>query len=368
MRRAYYLQKIRQGLSAHPVLLLNGPCASGKTVIVRDYVAEQTLPPLYIDLARQRFPERQLYRSQLMIVHNGHYQLELLSQLIDNWPQLAKARLIMIGALGRTTVDRIVGYSEVVKKIDILPLSLLEVDDWQKLWLEGGLPEIYCQADQIKHHQWRDQYVDRALASHVTVQGIQMKTNLLKKVLEALAPFSARRIDKQSLANQLGIRRSLLEHCLWVLQERYLVMLLADDSQQQWAVYFRDTGILHKLWGIVYREALLTHAARDYSWKTFVTENLIRYFEAKAVKPQFRHMGQDSVLDLIVDYDNSRIGFSYDFEFMFTPHADYRSMYQRAIARHQLDLLYRIYPGQGCFPLAKQCYAYSVSEYFKSTA
>lgn len=368
MRRDYYLQKIRQAFSAHPVLLLNGPFASGKTELVRDYVAEQTLPTLYIDLANDRFSEWQLYRRQLIIMDNCHHQPQLISRLIDNWPQLVKARIIMIGALGRSTVKRLIGDSEVIKWIEVLPLSLMEVDDWQKLWLEGGLPDTYWGADRVKHYHWRGQYVDQALASHIPVQGIQLKADLLKKVLDALAPFSARRVDKQSLANQLGIKRTVLEHCLWVLQERYFVMLLTDESQQQPAVYFRDTGILHKLWGIMYREALLTHSARDYSWKTFVTENLIRYFESIASSCHFWHMGQDSVLDLIVEYNGKRIGFCYEFEFMFTPHADYQSMYHNAIERHNLDILYRIYPGQGCFPLGKQCYAYSVSEYFKSAA
>jgi predicted AAA+ superfamily ATPase len=113
-------------------------------------------------------------------------------------------------------------------------------------------------------------------------------------------------------------------------------------------VYYRDSGILHALWGVKDKAGLLGHPGLGFSWEGWAMEQVIRVMNHLPEQCFYWGTHGGAELDLLVDTGSRRIG--YEFKFADAPKTT-KSM-RVALADLKLDRLYVVHPGSQRFPLA----------------
>ncbi len=113
-------------------------------------------------------------------------------------------------------------------------------------------------------------------------------------------------------------------------------------------IYFRDSGIFHRLQGIPSEEILLTHPKLGASWEGFALEEILRL--TRPDEAYFWAVHSGSELDLLLIRDGRKTGV--EFKRSDAPRIT-RSM-SIALADLNLDELFIIYPGTRSYELSKQ--------------
>jgi len=121
--------------------------------------------------------------------------------------------------------------------------------------------------------------------------------------------------NSAAVARALDISESTVRRYLDGLTDAMLIRQLqpwhANEGKRlvrRPKVFYRDTGLLHSLWGVSTHEALLQHFGIGASWESYVIDEMIR--RSPHARHHFWRTSNGAELDLVVEQPSGRrIGF-----------------------------------------------------------
>lgn len=122
-------------------------------------------------------------------------------------------------------------------------------------------------------------------------------------------------------------------------------------------LYFRDSGIFHRLSGISSHENLKLSPRLGASWEGFALEQIIKAVDASLEEVYLWAVHQQAKLDLFIIKEGRRLGF----EIKYTDAPRVSPSMHAAAEILKLDSLTIVYPGSTQYPLTEKINAQPLS-------
>lgn len=315
--------ELHDALRRSPVVLIVGARQVGKTTLARTVVPQESANYFDledpVDLARLSEPMLALRPLRGVVVIDEvqrHPDLfAVLRVLADREDQPATFLV-----LGSASPDSLRQSSEsLAGRIEILELSGLGAADLNgdadTVWLRGGYPRATLAESDADATRWLNSYL-RALATRDLREfGLSLPAATIERFLALVAHHQANLWNAATVARALDISESTVRRYLDGLTDAMLIRQLqpwhANEGKRlvrRPKVFYRDTGLLHTLWGVSSREALLQHFGIGASWESYVIDELVR--RSPNSRHHFWRTSNGAELDLVVEEPSGqRIGF-----------------------------------------------------------
>ena len=372
MDRKPLLQRIADQFQVAKVVALLGPRQSGKTTLARQFASgggepfDATLN--YFDLEdpahleRLATPKLALEKLQgLVVIDEIQYRPNLfpiLRVLIDR--EKNPARFLILGSASRDLIRQ--GAETLAGRIafvEVTPFSLAETgsDVTDVLWLRGGFPLSFLAASDEASWNWREAYLKTFLERDIPALGLQIPAPTLRRFWMMLAHYHGQQFNASELGKSLGAADTTVSRYLDILTGTFMVRRLTpwfeNIKKRQIKtpkVFFRDSGILHRLLGIPGLSAMVTHPKLGASWEGFALEQIIRASGVSEEEAYYWGVHNQAELDLLLFRKGQRLGF----EVKYTDAPKVTSSQRMALETLRLDSLTLVCPGDTNYPLDDQ--------------
>lgn len=289
------LESIQKLLKSFPATALLGPRQCGKTFLAHRLHADH-----YFDLENPRdlaaFENPQLLLEPLqglIVIDEIQRRPDLFSVLrflIDHRP---KQRYLILGSasghLLRQTSESLAG------RIGYYFLSGFQIGDvgganMRKLWLRGGFPRAYLAKTHFFHREWLDNYLTTFFEKDIPQLGISIPSQTLRRFWMMLSNYHGQVINFSELGRSFCVSDMTVRKYVDILESSFMIRIL-----QPWflnigkrliknpKIYFRDSGLFHRLLAVAQERDLVLHPKLGASWEGFALESLI---QGLALKPQ----------------------------------------------------------------------------------
>jgi predicted AAA+ superfamily ATPase len=368
VQRAALQNRAQNLLRTFKVVALLGPRQSGKTTLARqiasaiaDFPAERN----YFDL------EDPVHLNRL---ENPKFALEGLRGLVvideiqrrpDLFPVLrvladrpkTPARFLILGSASRDLIRQ--GSETLAGRIgfvEVTPFTLSEVGvaEVEKLWLRGGFPLSFLAASEADSAQWREFYIRTFLERDIPALGIQIPPTALRRFWMMLAHYHGQVFNASDLGRSLNVADTTVKRYLDALVGTLMVRRLSpwfeNIGKRQVKtpkIYFRDSGLLHRLAGVNDVGQLHTWPKLGASWEGFALEEIIRLADASEEEAYFWSVHSQGELDLMIVKDGKRLGF----EFKFADSPKMTPACRMALEHLKLEQLTLVCPGEAAHEL-----------------
>lgn len=361
--RDQYLEQVERSFRINSVCALLGPRQCGKTTLAKHYIKKRVDKDVhFFDLED---PEHlNAFESPKLLLQNlegliviDEIQLRpalfpYLRVLVDQKPSL---RLLILGSASQTLIQQ---SSEIlsgrITYIEMKPLSLLEVDNTQALWLRGGFPKSYLAETDEDSSAWRREYIRTFLEKDIPSLGFNLNPQLIRRLWMMLTDYHGNLFNASELGRSLDLNHKTVKHYLDILSGTFMIRQLqpwfANVSKRQVKspkIYFRDSGLFHSLLAIQDLKQLNLSVKLGASWEGFALEQVIDMYQAEPEDCFFWATHAEAELDLLIVKDNVKYGF--EFKYSSTPRST-KSM-QSAISTLNLDYITMIIPGDSAYQL-----------------
>ena len=374
MKRSTYLQRIDDQYRIHSVCALLGPRQVGKTTLAKLYIKEHSEKSFVFfdlenptDLARFDNPMITLSKitDQLIVIDEIQRRPDLFSilrVLVDEEDK--KRRFLILGSASRDLIHQSsetlagrIGY------IELMSFSLLETKNSEKLWIRGGFPRSYLASNEVDSYNWRQAYISTFLERDILNLGFQIPPQQMRRFWLMLAHYHGQIFNASELGRSLGVSDHTVKRYLDVLVGTFMVRVLSPWFEnigkrqvKSPKIYFRDSGILHALVGIVNQNQLDIYPKLGSFWEGFALEEVINIHHATAEECYFWSTQSGAELDLLIIKNGKRLGF----EFKYTDRPKITTSMKIAMQDLGLDHLYLIFPGKVSFPLSEKITAQGI--------
>ena len=363
INRDHHLERIKFLFKVHPIVGLLGPRQSGKTTMAKIFAKSFKGNVHYFDLEDPamveilREPKTTLYNLEgLIIIDEIQRRPELFPTLrfiIDN--RRDSQQYLILGSASRDMIKQSseslagrIGYEE------IHPFNAYEVPDTQKLFLRGGFPNAYLAGDDKLSSLWLDNYIRTFLEHDIPTLGIDIPAPVLRKFWVMLSHYHGNIFNASEIGKSLGISDKTIKYYLDILSGTFMIRQLQpwyENIQKRQVkrpkIFFRDSGIFHRLLNIETSNQLITHPKVGASWEGFAMEQVIRKYGIQDGECYFWGVHQEAELDLLIFHNGKRLGF----EFKYADAPKITKSIRQSIEHLSLDHLYIIYPGELRFKL-----------------
>ena len=365
MNREKFLEQINYHFRVHPIVAILGPRQVGKTTLAMQYkmengehfeavtifdlenpmhIARLENPLLALDNLRgliiideiQRMPS--LFPILRVIADKNHNQKFLI---------LGSASPSLIKNSAETLAGRI-------SYIELTPFSLIEAEDFDKLWIRGGYPKSYLATDNEISFEWRRQYIRTFLEQDIPSLGIRVAENVLRRFWTMISHYHGNILNYSELAKSLRVSDNTIRHYFDILENTFMVRQLkpwhANISKRQVKspkIYFRDSGILHFFLNVTDIAQLENHPKLGNSWEGFAVEEIINRYNADKNECYFWATHAGAELDLIIVKNGKFIGF----EVKYTDSPKITKSINIALQDLALDEINIVYPGKETYSL-----------------
>lgn len=358
--RSSYLEQLSIAVNRSPVTALLGPRQCGKTTLARTFIENQET--FYFDLESQPDVIR-LQNPELML---GSLQGIVVLDEIQEMPALFKVLRVLVDRpanstrfliLGSASPDIIKNASEsLAGRLEFVELSgfvLQEINSKseQKLWLRGGFPRSYLADSDEAGMVWLDGFIRTFLERDIPHLGISIPSAAMRRFWTMLAHYHGQLWNASEIGRAMGLSDKTMRSYLDILSGTFIIRQLQPwyeniNKRQVKApkIYFRDSGILHKLMGLPDYHSLLGHPKVGASWEGFALEQTLQ--TVKPLQPFFWSTYSGAELDLFFMFGGRRYGI----EFKFNEAPPVTKSMRIAMETLNLDHLWIIYPGQNHYP------------------
>jgi Predicted ATPase (AAA+ superfamily) len=358
MKRDRLLYLVGFNAEVHPVVALLGPRQAGKTTLAHMY-AEAHYPDDYhwfdlenpADVSRLDNPMLAIGQITKTLIVIDEIQrrpdiFPILRVMVDNPKNPYK--FLILGSASRHLISQSseslagrIGY------VDVLPFSIEETHEANKLWLRGGFPRSYLAVSGEKSAVWRQNYITTFLEQDIPNLGFQIPPQQLRRFWLMLAHYHGQIFNGSDIGRSLGVSHHTMKKYLDILIGTFMIRALEpwfeNISKRQVKsakLYFRDSGILHTLLTIDDESQLYSNPKVGAFWEGFALEEVIRCAETSPSECFFWATHSDAELDLFLMKFGKRLGF----EFKYTDNPKITKSMHIALADLKLDHLYIIMP------------------------
>ncbi|MCL0074047.1 ATP-binding protein [Dehalococcoidia bacterium] len=372
-----------QRLLEAPAVILLGPRQVGKTTLAFEVGRKQEA--LYLDLEseadRARLSEPELYLidrlNRLVVLDEIHRVPQLflaLRGLIDRarragrraglYLLLGSASLEMLKQSGETLAGR-------VSYLELNPFDILEVTESagdaavDRLWLRGGFPDSFLAADEARSLRWRQDFIRTYLERDIPQFGRRIPAETLRRFWVMLAHNQCGLLNVAQLARNVGVDAKTAASYIDLLADLLLVRRLpawyanvGKRLVKSPKISVRDSGIVHALFSINDKDALLSHPVVGASWEGFVIENLLTV-APEGVQGYFYRTGGGAEIDLLLHFPDGRL-WAVEVKRSLTPHPE-RGFHSGCADLNPVRR-FVVYPGAETYPLTKDIQAIPLRE------
>ena len=291
--------EVLEQLKDFPAVALLGQRQVGKTALAGEVAAE--LGAALLDLQDVENITTIEEGGLLRLINKEQGKLVVLDE-IHRLPRLHNELKVIVEARmaqGKGEVRSsclLVGRAALVDKADdslldrmarvyLNPLDVLEVegDEIDRLWLRGGLPASFLAADNKQSTANRQAIIESLSERDLSTHGIRIPFGQRLKFLSALAYQHGALLNIGKLAEELRLHRATAERLLNLLVSLRIIRLLPPYAKQGIKrlvktprLYYRDSGLLHRLLRIEDYQMLEVHPCIGSSWESFAIENILR--------------------------------------------------------------------------------------------
>ena len=294
IHRVERLKRLRQQLRESPAVALLGPRQVGKTTLALAIAKSQ--PSVYLDLEstadRNKLSDPELYLAEhtnrLVILDEIHRLPDvfpIMRGLIDRARRKGNrtGRFLVLGSaapdLLRQTSESLAGR---IAYAELTPFTPSEVDDLNRLWLQGGFPESFLSKSLSASGRWRRDFMRTYLERDIPQLGPRIPAETLRRFWTMLAHHQGGLHNAASLARGLSVDGKTIANYLDLFVDLLLVRRLppwhgsvGKRLVRAPKIYVRDSGLLHQLLGVTDRESLLGHPIVGASWEGFMIESIL---------------------------------------------------------------------------------------------
>lgn len=360
--RSYDIESIRRLIKTFPVAALLGPRQCGKTFLARQIKSDR-----YFDLENPRdlaaFDQPQLLLEKLeglIVIDEIQRRPELfpvLRYLVDHHP---RQRYLILGsasgALLRQSSESLAG------RIGYHYLGEFHLEDvgsnnLHKLWIRGGFPRSFLAGSADKSRQWLDNYLTTFLEKDIPQLGITIPSRTLRRFWMMLGHYHGQIVNFSEIGQSFGVSDMTVRKYIDILESTFMVRTLqpwhsntAKRLIKRPKIYFRDSGLLHRLLTIDNEKDLQTHPKIGASWEGFALETVTRSLGLNAQEVFFWGTHSGAELDLFWQAKGKNLGV----EFKYGDAPKLTKSMQSALGDLQLAHLWVVYPGEKVYPLAAE--------------
>jgi uncharacterized protein len=316
---------LARALARSPAVAILGPRQCGKSTLAKRWIGDSDA--VYLDLQdradRARLAEPELFfehhRARLVCLDEIQLVPELFSALRSEIDRDRRAgRFLILGCASRDLIrqsnETLAGR---IAQLELTPFRLPEiagVADWKALWIRGGFPDSLLAADERDSLDWRTDFIRTFLERDIPSLGFAIPLPLMERLWRMLAHCHGQTVNYSKLAGALDLSVPTLKKYLAVLEQTYMLRLLApyDANLKKRLVrspklYVRDSGLLHSLLDIESFDALLAHPVAGESWEGLAIEQLTAAMPRW--RPAFLRTGNGAEADLVMERGQRRLLF-----------------------------------------------------------
>lgn len=307
-------------------VVLTGARQTGKSTLLR-HLFGKTHQYVTLDNPRdlklaQEDPELffQQYSSPL-IIDEIQYAPELLPLIKMSMDQSSKRGQFII--TGSQKFSLIKGLQESlagrVALFQLLPMAVMEgpklTQDITRRQLSGSYPELLT-VKAINTDHWFGSYLTTYIEKDVQAHYQVEKADLFRDFLFLLASRCGQVLNKQSLANDLGVAQSTITSWIKILEASQLIYLLkpyyvnlGSRMTKSPKVYFTDVGLVSYMTGIKDKTTLLRGPQAGAIFENFIIQEIIKYFVNQGVVPPLYYYRTNNGLevDLMIEQGNQTL-------------------------------------------------------------
>ncbi|MFN0060553.1 MAG: ATP-binding protein [Planctomycetota bacterium] len=383
MDRARFLTRVVDAFQANPVVALLGPRQCGKTTLARMAIdrLEMDRPSErnYFDLENPTHLAR--LSTPLLALENlvGLVVVDEIQRRPDLFPVLrvlvdrpdCKARFLILGSASRDLIRQSAeSLAGRISHIELTPFALDEVGIAQSetLWMRGGYPRSFLAPSDAISQEWREEYIRTYLERDLPALGIAIPPASIRRFWLMLTHYHGQIFNASEIGRSLHTADTTAKRYLDILTGTFMIRMLRPwyeniGKRQVKApkIYFRDSGIYHRLLGLANSDQLFLHPKLGASWEGFALEEITRWLNARDDETYFWAVHNQAELDLLVIKDGKRLG--YEIKYTDSPRVT-RSM-QIARDSLRLDALTIVHPGSGSAELGANVRAVGISSLLK---
>lgn len=311
---------ILQHLQAFPCVALLGARQVGKSTLAKRILSEFE-SSIYLDLEDPR--DYAKLQEPLAFLEANQNALICIDE-VQRYPEIFQSfrsyldqrnrpgQLLLLGSASRELIrqssESLAGR---ISYIEISPFVASEVDDLQRLWLQGGYPVSYQLEGELSY-DWRINYIRTFLESDIPALGIRVAPEALRRFWTMLAHLNGSILNASTLASSMGVSIPTIKHYLDILEGTFILRQLKPfhtNTKKRLIkspkVYIRDSGLIHCLLGIESYNDLLGHPALGNSYESFVIASILERFPR--FEPSFYRSSSGAEVDLVLQRGQKKI-------------------------------------------------------------
>ncbi|MEI7581339.1 ATP-binding protein [Runella sp.] len=310
-------KKVYLLLEQFPCLGIVGSRQVGKTTLVKSLNEKLKKPFQYLDLElpedRLKLTDPALYLSRfadhLIIIAEIQLMPELfpiLRSLIDQ--NRHPGRFLILGSASPTLLSRSgesLAGRIVYQELNPFTINEIKPDNWESHWLKGGFPDAYL-FDETNSWTWRNSFLNSYQTRDLPQLGLNASPIVLDRLFKMLASINGELLNVAMLSKSLGISASVISNYLDFLENSYLIRRLYSYSPnirkrivKSPKIYFRDSGLLHRILGVQTTEELYGSPLSGNSFESYVVQQIVASLN-DTVEPYFYRTADGSEIDLIL--------------------------------------------------------------------
>lgn len=369
-------------LANSPVVALLGSRQVGKTTLALELNPGK--PSHYLDLERPsdvaKLADPELYLSrlsgQLVILDEIQRLPELfpiLRSLVDQRRREGE-RSSQFLLLGSASPELLQQSSETlagrISYLELPPLILTELDrpgeTLERHWFRGGYPDSYLAATDRAAMQWSEDFITSYVERYLPQLGVTASPMQLRRFCSMLAHLQGGIVNTSQTGNALGIDGKTVRRYIDLLEGLYLVRSLPAWSRNAGKrlvkspkIFWRDTGLLHRLSGLESIEQLLGHPICGHSWEGYCIAQILALLPPGVTASHYRtHAGAE--VDLVLEDPNGRV---HAIEIKRTLSPKLTPAFRESMTTLGADRGTYLIPGGQPFPLSEQVTAINLVDF-----
>jgi predicted AAA+ superfamily ATPase len=235
-----------------------------------------------------------------------------------------------------------------ISYIEITPFSSDEVDNNEKLWLQGGFPRSYL-LDSSDSMAWRENFMRTYVEQDLVTLGFNFQADVIQKLWFMLAHYHGQIMNFSQLSTSLGVSQPTIKRYISYLSGSFMLRELRpwheNISKRQVKspkIYYRDSGLLHYALGINQYIDIFKHPKAGASFEGFALEEVIRQSGVSGDSCYFWATHNKAELDLLILKNGKKLGF----EFKLSEAPKITPSMLQSCEDLNLESLSIVYPGQ----------------------
>lgn len=311
---------IQKHLNSFPCVALLGARQVGKSTLAKKILLDDN-DAIYLDLedprdfAKLQEPLAFLEANKSCLICIDEVQrypnlFQVFRPFLDN--NNRPGQLLLLGSASRELIKQ---SSETlagrISYIQISPFVVGEVNDLNRLWLQGGYPVSYQNETDISF-DWRLNYIRTFLEQDIPALGIRVPAETLRRFWVMMAHSNGSVLNASKLASSMGVSVPTIKHYLDILEGTFVIRRLPpffSNTKKRLIkspkIYIRDTGLIHCLLGIESYNDLLGHPALGASYEAFIIASVMEHFPR--FNASFYRSSGGAEIDLILERGSNKI-------------------------------------------------------------